>query len=170
MRPLLAVISQLQDQVRVVGTASSVLNGIDLPAGDVDILARDRPTVDTLARAAEDAGFVIEMAPAWLPPVQYFSRCYSGKVRVEFSTIEVEGRPEPLCWRHFTVVDLDGVSVRMEPSELRLATEVARNRPDRWIPIARHLARNGYDEDLLGPAIPAFAAFNEVLKLLAAAG
>jgi len=57
--------------------------------------------------------------------------------------------------------------VLLETAEHRLSTELARNRPDRWVPIALHLAKRGYNEALLTSALPAFSAFKPILDLLA---
>ena len=87
---------------------------------------------------------------------------------VEFSTVEVDGHPrETAAWNQARSVEIDGVCVAVEAIETRLATELARNRPDRWVPIARHLARHGYDEAVLSSAVAGFSAFKPILDLLA---
>ena len=50
--PVLDDIVRLSERVRVVGTASSSLRGIVLPVADIDILGRDRATVDELVAAS----------------------------------------------------------------------------------------------------------------------
>lgn len=172
LRPLIPTIDSLRDRVMLVGTASCAVIGIDLPVGDVDFLARDRQVVDELGAAAESAGFKTLFAPGWLPwrpgSGQYFARYALGKVWVELSTAEVDGKPrETAAWVQARYVEIDGVPIALEAPETRLATELARNRPARWVPIARHLARHGYDESLLNSAVADPSAFKPILDLLA---
>ena len=173
LRPLLPTIDRLGGRVMIVGTASCALAGIDVPTGDVDFLALDRDAVDELARAAEDVGFSTLFAPGWLAWTpesgQYFARSAAGDVWIEFSTVEIDGEQREIAGRRQSgVVDVEGVAIKAEALEARLATELARNRPDRWVPIARFLARRGYDEALMSSAIAEFAAFRPILELLAA--
>jgi hypothetical protein len=163
IRSLLPDLERLGDSVRIVGTASSVLRGIDVPAGDVDILASERAVVDQLATAAAAAGGRCLASPAWVESPgfrQYFASFELSGVRVEFSTVE-SGTTMPEIgectgdapWRHFDVLDLEGHRVPVVASELRLLSEITRMRPDRWGPIAAHLSLNGYDEELLAAAM-----------------
>lgn len=163
IRNLLPAIERLSERVRIVGTASSVLRGIEVPAGDVDILASERFVVDELATAAMDAEGRCLSSPAWVENPefgQYFASFDVSGVRIEFSTVESKStRPEMgECagdgpWQHFDVLELEGHRVPVVASELRLLSEISRFRPDRWEPIASHLSRNGYDEELLAAAI-----------------
>jgi hypothetical protein len=164
IRSLLPTLAQHGDHVRLVGTASSLLRGIDLPAGDVDILARSHAVVDELAHSADDAGGTCIAAPRWLDTPfggQYIADYEVDGVRVEFSTVELSA-PDPTyiaeCagvtpWRHFDAVDIEGHALPMVASELRLLSEVTRGRDDRWRPIASFLSVHGYDEGLLGAAL-----------------
>jgi hypothetical protein len=162
IRSLLPTLEHLGDRVRIVGTASSVLRGIDVRASDVDILASECAVVDELATAGTAAGGRCISSPAWVENPefgQYFASCELSGVRIEFSTVEANTtRPEisecagDAPWQHFDVLELEGHRVRVVASELRLLSEITRFRPDRWKPIADHLARNGYDEDLLAAA------------------
>jgi len=173
LQPLLPTIDRLRGRVMVVGTASCALAGIDLPTGDVDFLAFDRDAVDELAKAAEEAGFTALVAPGWLAWTpdsgQYFARSALGDVWVEFSTVEVGGKQREIeAWRRSGVVHVDDVAIQSEALEARLATELARNRPDRWVPIASHLARRGYDRASMRSAIAELTAFQLILNSLAA--
>jgi len=162
IRVLLPTIERLGERVRIVGTASSLLRGIDLPAGDIDVLARERGVVDELAAAATDAGAKCVSSPAWveIPGFgQYFAAFELFGIRIELSTVESNATEPEIAectgdapWQHFDVVEIEGHRVALVASELRLLTEVTRFRPDRWEPIALHLTRGGYDEELLAAA------------------
>ena len=163
LRPLLPTLERLLDEVRVAGTASSLLRGIDLPAADVDILAREATIVDALLAAAETApGSRVVSAVDWVerPAVrQYLAEVEIAGVPVQFSTVEATdaagdaGRLAECTgfapWRHFDVLEVEGHRVAVVASELRLLSEVIRARPDRWGPIGAGLAAAGYDAKLV---------------------
>jgi hypothetical protein len=162
MRPLLPSIARLAEDLRVVGTASSLLRGIDLPVGDVDIAGRHRDVVDALAGEAVRAKGACLSAPAWHADWnQYFAEYVVAGVRVGFSTVETpvtEETPVHECvgagpWEHYDVVVVEGHRVPVVASELRLVSEVIRDRPDRWRPLGMCLADNGYDAELLERAL-----------------
>jgi hypothetical protein len=46
-----------------------------------------------------------------------------------------------------------GYSVPVVASELRLLSDVVRNRPERWYPVAARLAVEGYDDTLIDAAL-----------------
>jgi hypothetical protein len=155
---LFAPVLSGRDDIRVVGTASSWLRGIALPVGDVDVLAGARDTVDELHGALARIGGLTRMSPRALDEpgfLQYFAALEVGGVVVEVSTVE-SGLAVPLSecagagpWEHVDHVAVGGHVLALVASELRLQSEVRRTRRDRWVPIGRHLARHGYDEDLL---------------------
>jgi hypothetical protein len=163
MRSLLPIIERLEDDVRIVGTASSLLRGIELPAGDVDILARTRATVDELSAYAAQVGARPLHAAAWQQnPAfgQYFARFDLSEVRFEFSTVETPPGDVQIgeCinsapWQHFDVLVIEGRRIPVVASELRLLSEVERGRPERWKPIGAHLVRHGYDPALFDAAL-----------------
>ena len=160
LRSLLPSLERSGAHVRIVGTASSLLRGIDLPAGDVDILADDRTVVDRLARAADDSGATRDAGPRWIDTPfggQYIADYHVGSAPIEFSTVELSV-PDPnylaecagdAPWLHFDSIDIDGYAIPVVASELRLLSDVVRGRADRWRPIASFLAKYGYDERLL---------------------
>jgi hypothetical protein len=164
IRSLLPALERCGDDVRLVGTASSLLRGIELPAGDVDILAKDRAVVDQLAHEADDAGGMRAAGPRWIDTPfggQYIADYDVGGVLVEFSTVELSV-PDPSyvaeCagdapWLHFDTIDVEGYAVLVVASELRLLSDVIRGRADRWLPIAWFLSEHGYDERLLSAAM-----------------
>jgi hypothetical protein len=159
--PLLDDLVRLSDRVRLVGTASSALRGIDLPVADVDVLARDRDTVDQLVVASASAPATIIETPFGH---QYLAEHRLDGVPVQFSTVESKGtgrRRLAECagetpWRYFSLIDVAGRHVPVVASELRLASDLMRGRDDRWRPIAAHLLANGFDLELLSRAVLGF--------------
>jgi hypothetical protein len=183
LRPLLPALELLRDRVRIVGTASSLLRGVEVPAGDVDILAKDRATVEQLAREADDAGATCEAGPRWIDTPfggQYIADYRVGGVLVQISTVELS-IPDPsyvaecagdAAWLHFDTIQIDGYVIPVVASELRLLSDVIRGRPDRWLPTASFLAKVGYDERLLSAAMTGVPSEleTEVREVLASEG
>lgn len=153
---LSAVLASAPDaEFRLVGTASCLLRGIDLPAGDIDILFRRRSDLDgwfTALRRRHHA----ERPPRWLPDeTQYFAELIVDGVKVELSTVERDDDDDTTeCfgrgpWQHFDVLDVDGSRAPAVAVELRLITEIIRGRPDRVNPIVEHVRDSGCDLDLV---------------------
>lgn len=137
----------LDVEYRFGGTASSVLRGIRMPAGDLDILVRERPDVDRF-RAAVMAvpGATCLFGPALIAgPTQYFARYVVHGATVEVTTVEVQTDSDAMeCfgsgpWTHFDLVPCGAHRVPAVATELRLITELARNRPERYGPIMEYL-------------------------------
>jgi hypothetical protein len=160
---MLPTIGRLRDDVRLVGTASSLLRGIELPVGDVDILARRREVVDELTAQARAVEAQCVASPGWIENPffgQYFAEFDVAGTRVSFSTVEAHAaHPVAIAecigdapWAHFDIVDIGGPWVPLVASELRLLSEVERGRQDRWRPIGSHLAHHGFDHTLLAAA------------------
>ena len=59
-------------------------------------------------------------------------------------------------WRYYSLVDVAGQSIPVVASELRLASDLMRGRPDRSGPIAAHLRTVGFDLELLSQAVLGF--------------
>lgn len=138
---------------RLVGTAAACVQGVDLPAGDIDVLLGDRAAVDAFAVAL--AGFACHTPPVWLADArQYFTRFYLHGVPVELSTFEWPAHTDtvecagPGPWRHYVLADVAGHAVPAVRLELRLASELVRNRPDRYEPLIDHMLRHGADVEL----------------------
>jgi hypothetical protein len=153
---LASVLAHVPDaEVRLVGTASSMVRGIDLPANDVDVLFRQRADVDAWFNAL--TGVVeVDTAPVWLADAyQYFARVRVHGIVVELSTVENECEHDTVeClgegpWRHCDVLECDGWRIAAVATELRLITEVSRGRTDRYRPIIGHLQVAGCDAALL---------------------
>ncbi|MET8153896.1 hypothetical protein ACIBSW_20740 [Actinoplanes sp. NPDC049668] len=139
---------------RLVGTGAALAQGVRLPAGDIDILVARRSDVDLFVAAL--AGFPCLTAPVWLPdPGQYYARFAVGEIDVGFSTVERPVDTDTIeCmgsgpWRHYVDVAVEGRLVPAVRLELRLVSELVRDRPDRYLPLIAHLRRHGGDLGLL---------------------
>jgi len=86
---------------------------------------------------------------------QYFAAFRVQGIRVEFSTIEVDTECATYeCsgdgpWSHFSMVGCGCWDTPVVALELRLLTELARGRADRYVPIWQFLQSRGYDAALL---------------------
>jgi hypothetical protein len=142
-------------ETRLVGTASSVLRGIDLRAADIDILFRTRAGVDAWFEVLS-ADRAVETAPSWMADArQYFARVYVDEVAVELSTVEIDTDSDTAeCigtgpWRHFDLLSWGDGILPAVASELRLITEVGRGREDRYRPIQEFLRTGDCDLALI---------------------
>ena len=154
------------DNYRLVGTAAALLLGCDLPVGDVDFLMRDRHQVDAFADALSSHNcLVLPTFLQWSPPPQetgqYWCRYDVGGVCIEASTVEASAESDYVevsgsgPWTHY--VNLE-VGTRLLPTvriELRLATELSRNRVQKYEPIVDWMTKNGCDLSLLKRAMKA---------------
>lgn len=144
-------------EYRFGGTASSVLRGIRMPAGDLDILLKDRSEVDRFGAAVlELPATVCVFGPALTDqPRQYFARYAVDGVTVELSTVEVETDSDAMeCfgsgpWTHFDLVPCGSHQVPAVATELRLITELTRDRPERVGPLLEYLRQRGCDVALV---------------------
>jgi hypothetical protein len=172
-RALGTVLARVPDaEFRLVGTASCVLRGIEMSASDVDVLFRARDAIDAWTASLADETEVTD-GPIWLDEAsQYFARLDVGGVTVELSTVEVEAETDAgECvgsspWVHFDRVPCGRFSVPAVALELRLVTEVARQRADRWEPLVAYFRSHPCDlalveRGLVANAMPAekIAAF-----------
>ena len=139
---------------RLVGTAAAVAQGVSLPASDVDILARQRSDVDRFAAAL--AEFPCLTRPVWLAEAQqYFARFDVNGADVEISTVEWPAATDTIeCagsgpWRHFTRIAYGRHILAVVSLELRLVSELVRDRPDRYEPLIKHLRLHGADVELV---------------------
>ncbi|NUW45007.1 hypothetical protein [Nonomuraea rhodomycinica] len=143
---------------RVCGTGAALLQGVPLPAGDIDILLGAREDVDTFAAAL--SSFPCRYPASWLAgSAQYFARFAVNGVDVELSTPERQVDSDAMeCagsgpWQHYVQVPCGSHHVPVVRLELRLATELLRDRPDRYDPLLDHLGTHGFDADLLRRAL-----------------
>jgi hypothetical protein len=141
-------------EYRLVGTGAALLHGVELPAADVDILVRERDGVEAIGAALSP--FKCLSAPGWLPgSAQYYANYDVHGVEVQISTVEIETEADihetfgrgP--WEHFTSIPCGPHTVPTVALELRLVTELSRQRPDRYQPIIRHIRAKGCDIALI---------------------
>lgn len=155
-RSLASILTRVPEaELRLVGTASSVLRGIELPANDLDVLFRDRGVVDSWFSVLSDH-LDVDTAPAWIADAQqYFARLHDGDVMIELSTVEIESDLDTFeCfgegpWRYFDLVPCGDRMVPAVATELRLITEISRGRHDRSGPIIDYLRVVGCDIALI---------------------
>ncbi|WP_326662616.1 hypothetical protein [Streptomyces sp. NBC_00385] len=164
---LRSVLSLVLDQVdpgtsglayRLVGTGAALAQGVPLPVGDVDILVRRREDVDGFAAGL--SGFPCLDAPAWLPDArQYFARFRVDGTEVEISTVEHPADTDTFeCagsgpWTHWVHAGIGRHVVPVVGLELRLVSELVRNRPDRIGPLIAHMRVHGADLPLVRRAM-----------------
>ena len=139
---------------RLVGTGAALLRGIVLPSADIDLLAQRREDVDAIGAALSP--FKCLVAPAWLPDArQYYAGYEINGVAFEISTVEVETDADTVetfgrgPWEHFTPIPCGSYLVPTVALELRLITELVRNRPERADPILHYMQEKGCDLELL---------------------
>ena len=145
----------------LVGTSAALLHGVVLPAGDIDILVKERASVDAFARVL--AEFECLMSPTELTDdAQYFFECVIDDVGFSVSTVEVETESEFMetlgegPWKHSTLIPCGSHHIRTVDLELRLATELGRQRPDRYEPLIEWMQIKGCDHKLLRNAMTAW--------------
>ena len=149
-----------QIDYRLVGTGAALLHGVSLPAADIDILVRDRHSVDAFGLAL--LPFKCLEAPAWIVETQqYYGNYEVNGVEVGISTVEITSAVDTIetfgrgPWEHFTLLPCGIYAVPTVALELRLITELFRNRPDRYEPIIQFMRVNGCDLDLVQRGIAA---------------
>jgi hypothetical protein len=101
-------------------------------------------------------------APVWLAEArQYFARYEVNGVKVEISTVEVASDADTIetfgrgPWEHFSLLPCGHYTVPTVGLELRLITELVRNRPDRYQPLIQFMQMRGCDLDLIHRGIVA---------------
>jgi hypothetical protein len=162
---------------RVVGTASSLLRGIETTANDIDLLFRERLGVDDWFTALTREGDVLD-APRWLADSsQYFARVGFAGTIVELSTVEIDDDGDTNeCfghgpWEHFDVVVVGSAALPVVATELRLITEIVRGRRDRIDPLVARLRRGPCDRALVERGLTRAAiARDDVARMLSALG
>ncbi|MEU1727499.1 hypothetical protein [Nonomuraea sp. NPDC005692] len=145
---------------RLCGTSAALLQGVPLPAGDIDLLMPGRAELHVFAAALSP--FPCLHAPTWIEgSAQYFARFAVNGVEVELSTVERQAGSDALeCvgegpWRHHVLVACGPHQVPAVRLEIRLATELLRDRADRYGPLVAHLRSHGFDPGLLRRAMDA---------------
>lgn len=144
-----------------------MLHGVSLPAADIDILVRERYSVDAFGSAL--SSFRCLVAPAWLAETQqYYGNYEVNGVEVGISTVEVVSDADTIetfgrgPWEHFTLLPCGGYAVPTVALELRLITELYRNRPDRYQPLLQFMQEHGCDLDLVRRGLIMTGLFQDV--------
>jgi len=145
---------------RLVGTGAALLHGVSLPTADVDILVRERHGVDAFGLALSP--FKCLEAPAWLVETQqYYGNYEVNGVEVGISTVELASDADTIetfgrgPWEHFALLPCGLYTVPTVVLELRLITELFRDRPDRYEPLIQFMQVNGCDVDFIRRGIAA---------------
>jgi len=141
-------------EYRLVGTGASLLQGVALPARDVDLLVKERAGVDTFSTALR--AFKRLTPPVWLDDArQYFAEYEVDGVGVGVSTVEWETDSDGIeClgrgpWEHYAIIRCGVHAVPAVALELRLVSELARDRPDRYEPLIEFMRARGCDIELV---------------------
>lgn len=141
-------------EYRFLGTGAALLHGVALPAGDIDILVKERRGVDVFSEAL--TCFDCLVAPMFLEDMrQYYAEFRVNGVEVGISTVEIETDVDWIetygsgPWTHYVLLPCGPRLVPTVKLELRLITELYRNRPERYEPIIEFLEKKGFDESLL---------------------
>jgi hypothetical protein len=149
-----------QVQYCLVGTGAALLQGVPIPAADIDFLVKERDGVDRFGMALSD--FTCLNAPAWMAEShQYFSSYIVDGIQVEFSTVEVTSDVDTSetfgrgPWEHFTLISCGSYAIPTIRLELRLITELFRGRPERYNPLLEFMQVHGCDVNFIQRAIVA---------------
>ncbi|HHX42636.1 MAG TPA: hypothetical protein GX714_01425 [Chloroflexi bacterium] len=152
---------------RLVGTAAAVLHGVDLPTADIDILVKTPDAVDAFGAALAPCPCL--SAPAWLPAArQYYGSYDVHGVTVEFSTVNIASDEDTRetfgrgPWERYVALPCGPYTVPTVALELRLITELLRDRADRYAPILRALSARGCDRGFMRRAMAAVGLPPEV--------
>ena len=159
MKTLITVLSEAKPEAcgveyRFLGTGAALLHGVVMPAGDLDILVKERRGVDVFSEALK--GFECLLAPTFLEDMrQYYAEFRVNGVEVDISTVEIRTDADWIetygsgPWTHYVSLPCGPFSVPTVKLELRLITELYRNRPERYEPIIEFLKTKKFDGDLL---------------------
>jgi hypothetical protein len=145
-------------EYRLVGTGAALAQGVQLPVGDVDILVTRRGDVDRVAAAL--AEFRCLDSPNWLPQArQYYAQFEVEEIGVGASNVEWPVEADgfecvgPGPWEHYVPVRFGQHVVPAVRLELRLGSELVRDRPDRYVPLIEHMRWHGADLQLAEKAM-----------------
>ncbi|MBI9043522.1 MAG: hypothetical protein JEZ06_03500 [Anaerolineaceae bacterium] len=140
-------------EYRLVGTSAALLRGVKLPAGDIDILVKERQAVDAISAALSSWDCV--QPPEYLEKSrQYYSEFRVNGIELGISTVEWETEYDgiecigPGPWEHFDKIKCGQFAVQTVSLELRLVSELIRERPERYDPLIQYMKKKGVDLDL----------------------
>ncbi|MGI5241274.1 hypothetical protein [Dactylosporangium sp. CA-139066] len=158
---------------RLAGTAAALAQGVPLRAGDIDILMATRPDVDRFATALSAHRCLVP--PNWLAAAsQYYASFEVEGFKVEASTVEYAAAGDTFeCagtgpWKHFVELPVAHHVVPAVRLELRLVTELVRDRPDRYEPLLAYLSSRDPDVALIERAMRDREVAAELRRLVAA--
>jgi hypothetical protein len=96
------------------------------------------------------------MGPTYLEDMrQYYAEFKINGVEVGISTVEIETDVDWIetygsgPWTHYELLPCGSYMVPTVKLELRLITELYRNRPERYEPLIEFMRKKGYDKSLL---------------------
>lgn len=142
------------DRYRLLGTTASILHGAKTPSKGVDFLMRDRESVDAFHLAL--AQFKIDSPPTYLPEdKQYWASYFVDGVHIGVTTTEWESHGDHIepsgdgPWTYYTSIPWGQHNVPTVNLELRLVSELFRNRADRYEPLIQFMSTKQVDVDLL---------------------
>ncbi len=146
--------------LRLVGTAAALLQGVFLPTLDVNFLAKSRACVDTFHRVMDD--FPCLRPPAWDAELHMYEAVHIVRgIEVGMAMMARETPEDALevhgegPWEHATPIAVGAHTLLAVKLELRLATELARDRAACTRPLLKHLRKHGCDIALLQRAMAA---------------
>jgi len=141
-------------EFRLVGTSAALLRGVELPTGDIDILVKERQAVDAISAGLSSWECVQQ--PTYLEEVrQYLAEFCVNGIAIGISTVEWETENDGLeCigpgpWNHFEEIKCGQFTIPTVSLELRLISELLRDRPERYAPLLRYIKEKGCDLDLI---------------------
>jgi hypothetical protein len=157
-----------QVEYRLVGTGASLLHGVQTMTKDVDLLVKDRDTVDRFGTAM-CRHFRCLIPSTYLTDArQYFSSYEVAGIEVEISTVEWETESDGIeClgrgpWEHFQWLPCGIYTVPTVALELRLVSELARGRDDRYNPLIQHMQQHGCNLELVKRGMEAHGMAAEI--------
>ena len=152
---------QLVD-IRLVGTAAALLQGVFLPTRDLNLLAKSRAQVEAFATAMVD--FPCLTPPTFDAETQtYAATTIIRGIEASIAVVEVESDSDGIetygsgPWQHYVTLSYGAHSILAAALELRLATDLSRARPARYRPLLRYLRKHGCDISLLNRCLDARA-------------
>jgi hypothetical protein len=141
-------------EYRLVGTGAALLRGVPIPAGDIDLLVKERPSVDAIATPLMN--FKCITPPTYLTDErQYFVEYEVNGVEVGISTVEWETDSDGIeCigsgpWLHYDLLECGAYTVPTVALELRLVSELVRGRDERSEPLLQFMKDKGCDIELV---------------------
>ena len=139
---------------RLLGTTASLLHGAETPAKGVDLLMRNRESVEAFHLAMSP--FRLDLPSTYDPEDNiYWASYFVDDVHVAIAANELPWESDAVesggtgPWTHFTNLQCGEYSVPTVNLELRLITELVRDRADRYEPLIQFLRGISYDEALL---------------------